>query len=556
MEYFLIIAAIIIGILVKSQYDKKRSREKLLIKLKKQWGDVPNDVYSEEKLKSIKYYYNSIRNKSADVDDITWNDLDLDQIFMTINNTASSVGEEFLYALLHQPQHKEEMLKERKKLIQYFQKNEKERLMLQEVLSNMGKTKTISVFEYINRLSDIRQESNSSHIIKIILLLSAIGYIFYNPSVGIMFTLVVICVNVVTYFKRKNEIEPYYVIVSYIIRWLDTVKDIGNMELNEIKEYSENLSQSAKIFRSLRSGAGVVAPKSASGDLVQMIIDYFRMIFHVDLIKFNNMMIVFQKNKKELNEMFGVIGLLDAALAIASFRELMEEYCEPELLSDGKPFIETDNIYHPMLNEPVKNSLNESRSVLITGSNASGKSTFIKTLALNAVLAQTIFTVMADRYRSSYFKIMSSMALQDNLQGGESYYIVEIKSLKRILDGIREDIPTLCFVDEVLRGTNTLERIAASSRILHSLATSNSLAFAATHDIELTYILKNFYSNYHFQEQVIDNNILFDYLIHNGRALSKNAIKLLGMIGYSDDIIEKAMDSANNFLEHGEWSVI
>ncbi|MBP1754097.1 MAG: hypothetical protein H6Q59_495, partial [Firmicutes bacterium] len=204
--------------------------------------------------------------------------------------------------------------------------------------------------------------------------------------------------------------------------------------------------------------------------------------------------------------------------------------------------------------QPVPNSITEYRSVMLTGSNASGKSTFIKTLAINAILSQTIFTSTTRSYQSSYFMIYSSMALRDNIFSSESYYIVEIKSLKRILDHVNNEIPMLCFIDEVLRGTNTLERIAASSRILNSLAGQNALVFAATHDIELTHILERSYSNYHFQERIEDKQVLFDYRLHEGKAISKNAIKLLDMLGYPGEIIESAEQAAKEFLTDGEWS--
>ena len=214
-----------------------------------------------------------------------------------------------------------------------------------------------------------------------------------------------------------------------------------------------------------------------------------------------------------------------------------------------------------MIQEPVKNSIRAERGVLLTGSNASGKSTFLKTVAVNAILSQTVYTCMADRWSSGYFRVYSSMALQDNLEGQESYYIVEIKSLKRILDETlsREEgksgerAPVLCFVDEVLRGTNTVERIAASSQILNYMAGRQALCFAATHDIELTHILENYYDNYHFQEQVQDHDIQFDYKLYPGRASSRNAIKLLGLMGYEEDVIQAAERSAQQFLENGEW---
>ena len=94
------------------------------------------------------------------------------------------------------------------------------------------------------------------------------------------------------------------------------------------------------------------------------------------------------------------------------------------------------------------------------------------------MLAQTIWPRPARaKYEAPFFQIYSSMALRDNLQGNESYYIVEIKSLKRILNHVNEDVPMLCFVDEVLRGTNTVERIAASAQILKSLAKEGVICF-------------------------------------------------------------------------------
>lgn len=93
------------------------------------------------------------------------------------------------------------------------------------------------------------------------------------------------------------------------------------------------------------------------------------------------------------------------------------------------------------------------------------------------------------------------MALRDDLESGESYFIVEIRSLKRILDEADRDGNLLCIIDEVLRGTNTIERIAASSEILWSICRSHVLSFAATHDIELSYILQNRYKNYHLRKK-------------------------------------------------------
>ena len=132
---------------------------------------------------------------------------------------------------------------------------------------------------------------------------------------------------------------------------------------------------------------------------------------------------------------------------------------------------------------------------------------------------------------------------------------MEIKSLKRILDqiGAKDRGDVLCFVDEVLRGTNTVERIAASSQVLRYMTGPGVMCFAATHDVELTHILEDFYDNYHFQEEVEDQDIRFDYRLYPGRAGSRNAIKLLQIMGYDEQVVDRAETAARHFLETGEW---
>ena len=133
--------------------------------------------------------------------------------------------------------------------------------------------------------------------------------------------------------------------------------------------------------------------------------------------------------------------------------------------------------------------------------------------------------------------------------------MVEIQSLKRIIDAAAKDlgVPVICFVDEVLRGTNTVERIAASSAILENMSRMNALTFAATHDIELTYLLEKDYMNYHFREEMTDSGVEFSYKILEGPATTRNAIALLDNLGYDKEIIEKAKARAESFMKTGIW---
>jgi len=108
----------------------------------------------------------------------------------------------------------------------------------------------------------------------------------------------------------------------------------------------------------------------------------------------------------------------------------------------------------------------------------------------------------------------------------------------------------------VLRGTNTVERIAASSEILKSLSSKNVICFAATHDLELTELLKDYYDNYHFTEEVLEEDVKFSYLLKNGVANSRNAIRLLSVLGYDSEIVELATKRANGFIASGIWAPI
>ena len=137
------------------------------------------------------------------------------------------------------------------------------------------------------------------------------------------------------------------------------------------------------------------------------------------------------------------------------------------------------------------------------------------------------------------------MALADDLLAGESYFITEIKSLKRILDAQEEEGFLLCAVDEVLRGTNTIERISASAEVLKALSRPGTLCLIATHDSELNALSGGAYQLAHFEETVTDTGILFDYQLKPGPAETRNAIRLLKLMGFDSDIVTAAHDRAD-----------
>lgn len=555
----LMMLAVVGGFAVICLYFARENRRTRLYWIRRRWGQRPDREYSFGEFEAISHYHKRKTKKGFVLDDITWNDLDMDTIFMLLNNTNSCIGESYLYDQLRTLSWDSQELKERSRMADFFAAHPREREKVSLFFAEIGKTGTQSIFDCIYNLSDYKEKSNLVHYLCIAGVIASIGITFLVPAAGVMLLFCVIAFSWTTYFKMQKEIRPYQVSCRCLLVMLKTVEDMEKLNIPELMPYVAQMKESVKKFQKFRKNtlfvlAGSTGNKGTGGGVLNVVFDYLNYTFHFDLLQFQVLVRELKNHMDSFEVLIEKIGFIEASIAVASFREMMGTYCEPELSGKGQLIFETENMYHPMIDEPVKNSISVKRGALITGSNASGKSTFLKTAAINGVLAQTIYTVLADRFHSCFSQIYSSMALRDDLAGEESYYIVEIKSLKRILDRRLDDIPVLCFVDEVLRGTNTVERIAASSRILRSLAKGNAICFAATHDIELTHILEKEYDNYHFQEEVTEDDVIFDYRLYDGRAISRNAIKLLSVMGYDEDVVKEAEEAAMNFMETGNWA--
>ena len=537
-------------------YQNRKRRAEIMAKIRRTWGERPVRQYTGAEFDAIGRYFEKKGREGSYIDDITWNDLDMDTIFMLLNHTWSCIGESYLYFLLRRLSFSTEELEERERIVRYFAEHGSEREQMEYFFAKIGKTGARSIFDYIYNLADYEEDSKTVHYLGIGAFLFSLAALAAAPAVGIIMLVASVSFCWATYSARRRKIEPYVMSCKCLLEMLRAADELQKVKLPAIQEYRENIAKARKRFDKFKRNSFFVlagASTSAGGGIEESLALYINFTFHIDLIQFGTLVRELKENMDAFESLTENIGRLESAVAIASFREMMEEWSVPELERTSSVYLRTENVYHPMIDEPVKNSISVERGVLLTGSNASGKSTFLKTIAINALLAQTIHTVLADSWKSNFCQIYSSMALRDDLMSQESYYIVEIKSLKRILDHMEDEMPLLCFVDEVLRGTNTVERIAASAQILRGMDRENVMCFAATHDIELTYMLEKQYENFHFQEEVKENDILFHYCLHEGRATSRNALRLLSIIGYDTEIIEAAEASAERFMESGEW---
>lgn len=553
----LFFCAVVAILIVQFARNQKKNREKFLRHAKENFGKLPEREYAIEELERISHYFKNYRNRAAFyLDDLTWGDLGMEDIFLLVNQTCSSVGEDYLYWLLRTPISDEKELMERHRLISFFQTHEKERLKLQEIYYQLGRMKKHSVSDYLLRLMDLPVRGNGIHYFTILAEIVSLLMFFVDSGLGVFFFICSISFGIASYYKEKGIVEPYYVCVKQVTGMLSLTDELTRTGIGELLEYFEELLRLKKECAGFVKGSHLICSSRMTGSMGEVFLDYVRILTHMDLIQFNRIQKKMQEKEREICRIFELFGYLESMIAAASFRELLQDYCIPEFTAKEKASLLLSDMYHPMLERPIPNSIQAEQGILITGSNASGKSTFLKTVGICSVLAQTLMTVPAKQYRACFFHLYSSMAIQDNLLRQESYYLAEIRALKRILDAKKRGEMVLCLVDEVLRGTNTIERIAASAQVLLELCGENMVCFAATHDVELTYILERFFINYHFEEEITDGDIQFDYRLKEGRAVTRNAIRLLSLLGYPEKLIHAAEESAEQFMEKGEWKCL
>lgn len=605
---FLIFAAFVLWIL----YERYKNKKFLMNRIRREWGQEPDRDYNPTEYECISHYYLNKETDAFQIDDITWNDLDMDRVFRQLNHTRSFIGESYLYYQLRTPKMNRKELEEFEAMVSWMETHPKERENLEYFFAKIGRTGNRSIFDYVYNISNVKCGSNLIHYAVIGMLLAAIAVLLTNPQPGILLLITGMAISMWTYEKCKRPIAPYIISCVAIEKVLQAAEKMEKLELYGVSK--TELRNAVNAFKKLRRNMVLLmAGDSSDMGIEKMLILYLNNLLHIDLIQFKTVVREINSHMKEFEYLIDTIGGLESAIAVASWRELHPKHAVPVLYErerDSKPesstittaerkvkesnakeksavstasissrmeadlakeresnvgvsavspvYFRAENMYHPLIASPVANSLDTDQCVLLTGSNASGKSTFLKTAALQTILAQTVHTVTADSYEACFFRTFSSMALRDDLIGEESYYMVEIRSLKRILDRICEEkaevssfIPIFCCVDEVLRGTNTVERISASSQILKRMAQEKMICLAATHDIELTYLLEGIYRNCHFEEEITDDSIRFDYRLKEGRAMTRNAIRLLKLMGFEEKITREAEKMAEKMAASG-----
>lgn len=547
------ILLLFICLMIKGYYDDKKYIKLCVEKANQSFGKKSTREYSKNELANIKHYFEVFKSENS-IDEITINDLNIDEIYKAFNVSLSNPGDEVFYKNLCTPIYDQNYLDELYDKSDYILKNDKIRESLQAYFLTIGRLKGISFVEFIDLIGNISIRKPFKEVVLFLLLALSIGLIFVDTSIGIFLLISFFVINILDYYKERGKIENYIVGFSYATNLIEKSLNIVSIEDKVIEDNINDIYSIAIELKSIKRFSGLIISRNknvGAGNPLDILTDYLRMFFHLDILAFYRSVSFLQSKKEDICILYEKLGELEFLLNVASIKKCYKDYTKP--VKSEYSVLKGINNYHPLIENPVKNDFDQKGGFLITGSNASGKSTFLRTVALNILFAQTINLAFADYFELGDLKLMTSLSITDNLLNGESYFIAEIKSLKRIFDAISSKHKLCVFTDELLRGTNTIERIAAVSKILESLLNNKAFVFAATHDVELTDILADKYDNYHFDEEIADGDIIFNYKIKTGKASSKNAIKLLSILGFNDELVLSAQKMADYFTNNGIW---
>ncbi|MDR7871700.1 MAG: hypothetical protein RIN55_12780 [Tissierellaceae bacterium] len=543
-EYFIITPLALIALIVFNKIKKNRLIRLGKEKLKLEWGSDHIEKRVIEDIKKLFDFLSKKRGNSFVIDDITWRDLNMDSVFAKIDHTKSLPGMNYLYNMLRNPLFDKKELQERNNIINSFKENKNLSIEIQWPLSILGKKEGKDIFFYFE--NGLNVKTNKLIIYRILSILSylSVGLLVINREIGFTIFMLVWGINAGIYQKNKNKVHEEIEVFIYLGNLVKCLDSIVKVKVNKAGIYIDNnklkslLKPTNKIYKNISK-----LNTSAYGTSdIQILMDYINMVTLRETIIFYNTINLINEYREEFIEIYKAIGEIDAYISIASYKDSLGYYTEPRLIEDSsKIYLYTEKMYHPLLDDPVPYTFElNNRGVLVTGSNASGKSTYLRSIGVNALFSQTMYLVLAKEYEANYFKLLTSIGTTDSIEEGDSYFMTEAKSLKRVIDSLSPNQPVLCILDEIFRGTNTAERISAAKEVLNYMINRNTLVVAATHDLELTTMVNDRYDNYHFQEDIKENDIEFDYVLRKGPCTSRNAIAILRYLGYPKEIYDNA----------------
>ena len=473
-------------------------------------------------------------------------DLNIDNLFEALDYTSSAVGRQYFYHLLCTD--KVSTVASHEQLVQKL----KEDIALRRRLTALlGKLENPYAYSIVDLLSEKPHEYSRRYltilqICRWLPLLFFVATLIVKTSPIPFFCLIVSYLfNGLLHFKQKNLLSCYFYSIPQLYKLMTVFYALKEEPaFAAIKGEMKEPEQLHKLYRNLEKFRFGIALESESAMAVYMITELINIFTLHATINIVHSFTAIQFLKKEVGQVFSFVGYLDVLHSICTLRENVPYFCHPTATGKEEK-LNTLSVYHPLISNCVGNDLIlTDKSVLITGSNMSGKTSFMRTIAINLLTGKTINTCFAHGFSiDTDMKVYSVICTKDDLLEGKSYFFKEAENVKRALEE-SEKGNRLIILDELFKGTNTTERIAINATLLSMLSQNGNIIFASTHDLKLAELLKGKYEFYHFCETIVNDKLTFDHKLHPNICKEGNAIRILGLCGYPPEFIHDAYEFA------------
>jgi len=524
-------------------------KKKINERIKESFGKIKDDSFDFD---IIEKYFKNKNNSDAHqvLSDKTCNDLDFDDLFMFLDRTNSKVGQQYLYNKLRTIKLDEQQTKLNEDLILKLSNDPELRISFQKKIESLKHKDAY----YITTLfqEEHLEPPKWFFVIKLLSFTSLFSLVlsFFYP----LFFLVLIgvfCVNFVLHYWNKNNLVHYVSSIPQLLKLNNVASHLFENSL--LKELNPDLPKSIKIINEVKNRMSFFQLEAKlQGDfeiIAWFLFELFKTLFLLEPLLLFGVLRRLNTKRKEIEDVFRFVGHIDMLISIASLRKGLDTYCLPEIIQDSE--IIAKNISHPLIFNCTTNSIQIlEKSILLTGSNMSGKTSFIRSIGLNVITGLTINTCFAESITFPLLRIFSAIRISDDLMNDKSYYFEEVLTIKEMISESSNSHKNLFLLDELFKGTNTVERISAGKAVLSALAKNNNKVLVSTHDVELTDMLSTEYDLYHFSETVDEKTVGFDYKLKMGKLKNRNAIRILEINGYPKEVINEAIEISKELDEY------
>jgi predicted ATPase len=488
------------------------------------------------------WYFDLLRkhlSPAAVVDDKTWMDLEFPRIFTTLDTTATAIGRQCLYAQLRTYEYDQDVLEQRYQAYRLLGANRELRERIQLMLRPLELDSAPYIADLL--LGPEPERVPHSGLVVPCMLLAILAVIAAIAHLAPFWLCVIpLVVNMIIARRVDAKLGRNVDALLDCGRMLGVADRIAAIRGDDRFPYLSQLASESGLRKDLKAQIKWLweIDRVRNTDLIGGIVVTLNVFFLLKFALYTRAIERFSRNRNSWHSTFRLLGAVDAAIAVAGFLYRYPDHCRPQVISEQ--VINIENGYHPLIAKPVKNPIHLANlSALITGSNMTGKTTFIKTVAINVILGHTLGICLADQAVLPRSAVRALIRGEQSVEEGKSRYFAEAEAIRDFIAEAARGECRIFILDEPFSGTNTVERIAIAKAVLRAIG-SHAQILVTTHDIELQHLLGEKFALFYFQEDPSVEGF-FDHKLHSGVGTQRNAIRVLERLGYPADVLAEAL---------------